>query len=179
MANDVKRTSKLRAGMRALLVAGVVAVPAVAGAPMAHAAVGDAASGGFVRHSTSDPTECFAVAFNVEDAGSGPSGTFVQVGYRCDGSGYTGNFVVANISCLVVSGSQATFSGVPTATGGFFTGVTSITEGVIDNSTPSSPSSPDRAVTARTKAAPSCALTIPANAYANIDAGDLRVTRGG
>jgi hypothetical protein len=165
--------------MRALLAAGVIAVPAVAGAPAAHAAAGDAASGGFVRHSTADPTECFAVAFNVQDAGSGASGTFVQVGYRCDGSGYTGNFVVASISCLVVSGSQATFSGAPVAVGGFFTGFSAITEGVIDTATPSSPSSPDRAVTARTKAAPSCALTIPANAYANIDAGDLRVTRGG
>lgn len=160
------------------MAAGLLIGPAAAGAPAAHAAAGDSVSGGFVRHSTSDPTECFAVAFNVQDAETGASGTFVQVGYRCDGSGNTGNFVVADISCLVVSGSHATFSGVPTAAGGFFAGVPTITEGVIDNSTPSSPSSPDRAVTVRTKAAPSCALALPASAFAPIDAGDIRVAAG-
>lgn len=144
----------------------------------AQAAVGDSVSGNYVRHSSVDSRECLRTGYNVQTTASGTTGQYTQVGYRCDGSGYTGNHVSAEITCLVVSGSQATFAGRITSSGGTFAGFTSVRETGFDNSTPTSPVPPDRAGTELLSTGPTCSPAPPLNATVPIDAGDIRVTRG-
>ena len=173
------RTEKSNRGVRrpvcrALLASGTLAVTALMGVPAAHAATGDLVSGAFVRQSTSDPTECFAASFGVSTGDSGTTGTFVQVGYRCDGSGETGNFVIADIDCLVVSGRQAAFSGAIVLGGGFFADFAFIREGVMDLS----PGRPDTAVTVRSRTRPQCALVPAAAGYGAVESGEIIVISG-
>ena len=144
----------------------------------AHAAVGDSVTGNYVRHSSVDSGECLRAGYNVETTASGTTGTYTQVGYRCDGTGYTGNYVSAEITCLVVSGSQATFAGRITSAGGTFAGFRSVRETAIDNSAPASPVPPDRAGTEPLSSDPTCSPALPINATVPIHAGDIRVTRG-
>lgn len=143
----------------------------------AHAAVGDSITGNYTRRSGTS-SECFRTGFSVETTASGTSGSFTQVGYRCDGGGYTGNFVTADITAWS-SGSQATFSGLITSAGGIYAGHRSIREGSIDNSTPSAPANPDRTVIGRSLThPPACDTPPPAAAFSPITAGDIRITRG-
>ena len=173
------RTEKSNRGVRrrvssALLASGTLAVTALMGVPAAHAATGDLVAGAFVRQSTSDPTECFAASFGVSTGDSGTTGTFVQVGYRCDGSGDTGNFVIADIDCLVVSGRQAAFAGAIVLAGGFFADFAFIREGVMDLS----PGRPDTAVTFRSRTRPSCALVPAATVFGAVESGEIIVISG-
>lgn len=159
---------------RALLASGTLAVTVLLGVPVAHAATGDLVSGAFVRRSTSDPTECFAASFGVSTGPSGTTGTFVQVGYRCDGSGDTGNFVIADIDCLVISGRQAAFAGAIVFGGGIFADFAYIREGVMDLS----PGRPDTAVTGRSRTTPPCALIPAAAGYGTVESGEIIVISG-
>ena len=173
------RTEKSNGGMRrrvsrALLASGTLAVTALMGVPAAHAATGDLVAGAFVRQSTSDPTECFAASFGISTGDSGTTGTFVQVGYRCDGSGDTGNFVIADIDCLVVSGRQATFAGAIVSGGGIFADFAFVRQGVMDLS----PGRPDTAVTARSRTKPPCALIPAAAGYGAVESGEIIVISG-
>lgn len=163
---------------RIALVVGVLAAATVIDVSPALAAAGDSITGNYTRRSGTS-AECFRTGFSVQTTASGTSGSFTQVGYRCDGGGYTGNFVTADISCLVISGSQATFSGLITSAGGIYAGHRSIREGSIDNSSPSSPANPDRTVTGRSVSQPpACDTPPPAAAFSPITAGDIRITSG-
>ncbi len=173
------RTKKSNRGVRrpvsrALLASGTLAVTALMGMPAAHAATGDLVAGAFVRQSTSDPTECFAASFGVSTGPSGTTGTFVQFGYRCDGSGDTGNFVIADIDCLVVSGRQAAFAGAIVFGGGIFADFAFIRAGVMDLS----PGRPDTAVTGRSRTTPPCALVPAAAGYGAVESGEIIVISG-
>ena len=160
---------------RSLLASGILAVAALMGVPAAHATTGDLVSGAFVRQSISDPTECFAVSFGVSTGPSGTTGTFVQVGYRCDGSGDTGNFVVADIDCLVVSGRQAAFAGPIVSGGGFFgPDFAFVREGVMDLS----PGRPDTAVTGRSRTRGSCSPVPAGVEFGAVESGEIIVISG-
>ena len=162
---------------RAVVIA-LVTISFLGGASPGQAAAGDAVTGNYIRHSASDQTECLRTGYYVQTTASGTTGQYTQVGYRCDGSGYTGNYVTAEITCLVVSGSQATFAGRITSAGGLFAGFTTVRETAIDNSSPSSPVAPDRAGTELLSGGPACSPGLPLSATVPIDAGDIRVTRG-
>jgi hypothetical protein len=164
----------MRLGVAGVLFAG----SALVNVSPAHAAAGDSIIGNYTRQSGAS-ADCFRTGFNVQTTASGTSGTYTEVGYRCDGSGYNGNFVTADITCLVVSGSEAVFSGPITSAGGIFAGNRSIREGSIDNSMPSSPANPDRAVTGRSATQPpSCDTPPPPSAFGPIIAGDIQITHG-
>ncbi len=85
-----------------------------------------------------------------------------------------GQFVIADIDCLVVSGRQAAFAGAIVLGGGIFADFRYIRAGVMDLS----PGRPDTAVTGRSRTTPPRALVPAAVEYGTVDSGDIMVISG-